>query len=53
MFHAIYDVTWFEQLGTYTLRVGPDDGTSQEIDFEPVLHGELLARSATRRCSPG
>lgn len=43
MFHAIYDVTWFEQIGTYTLRVGFDDGTSQEIDFEPVLHGELFA----------
>ncbi|HEX2164650.1 MAG TPA: DUF2442 domain-containing protein [Thermoanaerobaculia bacterium] len=41
MFHAIYDVTWFERIGTYSLRVGFDDGTSQDIDFEPVLHGEL------------
>lgn len=43
MIHEIYNVTWFEQIGTYTLRVGFDDGSSQEVDFEPVLHGELFA----------
>jgi hypothetical protein len=26
-----------------------DDGTAQTIDFEPVLEGEFLARSAIRR----
>jgi hypothetical protein len=43
MTHPLYDVTWFERIGTYQLRVGFDDGTSQDVDFEPVLHGELYA----------
>ena len=43
MTHPLYDVTWFERIGTYRLRIGFDDGTSQDIDFEPVLHGELYA----------
>ena len=43
MTHPLYDVTWFEPLGPHRLRVGFDDGTSQDIDFEPVLHGELYA----------
>ena len=32
----------FEQIGPYKLRVKFDDGTSQEIDFEPVLEGALF-----------
>jgi hypothetical protein len=43
MTHPLYDVTWFERIGTYQLRVGFDDGTSQDVDLEPVLHGELYA----------
>ena len=42
MKHAFYKVLRFEQLGTYTLRLTFDDGTSQEIDFEPVLRGKLF-----------
>ena len=42
MEHAFYKVLRFEQLGTYTLRLTFDDGTSQVIDFEPVLRGELF-----------
>ena len=42
MEHGIYRVRDFEQVGTYTLRVVFDDGTSQVIDFEPILRGELL-----------
>lgn len=39
--HPLYDVTDFEIVATYTLRVNFDDGTVQIINFEPVLHGEL------------
>lgn len=40
--HPIYSVTTVEILEPYTLRVGFDDGTSQVIDFGPVLEGELF-----------
>jgi len=36
MSHAIYRV-----IGPYTLRVRFDDGTEREIDFRPVLAGEI------------
>lgn len=39
MEHRLYRVVDFEQLGPYVLRVSFDDGTSQVIDFEPVLYG--------------
>lgn len=39
--HPLYDVTDFEIVADYTLRVNFDDGTQQIINFEPVLHGEL------------
>jgi len=42
MKHYIYRVIDFEQLGPYQLRVKFDDGTEQEIDFEPVLEGSLF-----------
>jgi len=42
MGHAIHRVTAFEIVGLYKLRVAFDDGTSQEIDFGPVLAGELF-----------
>jgi hypothetical protein len=41
MSHPIYRVESFEIVGPYTLKVEFDDGTSQVIDFTPVLHGEL------------
>jgi Protein of unknown function (DUF2442) len=42
MTHAIYHVCAFQQVTPYTLRVEFDDDTSQVIDFEPILHGELF-----------
>lgn len=41
MGHEIHRVTEFERVGPFTLRVEFEDGTSQTIDFRPVLHGEL------------
>jgi len=41
MKHAVYKVKSFVIVGPYTLSVGFDDGTSNEIDFSPILHGEL------------
>ena len=43
MRHPIYRVTSFEQTGPYSLRVQFDDGSSQTIDFESVLAGELYS----------
>jgi len=42
MSHPIYQVTAFEVVGSYTLKVEFDDNTSQIIDFRPVLKGELF-----------
>jgi hypothetical protein len=36
-----YKVKSFAIAGPYTLRIGFDDGVSREIDFRPVLDGEL------------
>ena len=49
MSHPLYDVTEFELVGGYTLRVVFDDDTEQVIDLEPVLYGEMYAplRDAT------
>ena len=41
MGHEIYRVVSFEKLAPFTLRVEFDDGTSQIIDFRPVLKGEI------------
>src|ERR1700751_2197070 len=41
MRHPICRVTSFEQTGPYALRVQFDDGSTQTIDFESVLVGEL------------
>ena len=41
MAHGIYRVRTFELTGTYSILVRFDDGTEQEIDFEPVLRGAL------------
>ncbi len=43
MAHPLYDVTAFEVVGDYTLRVTFDDGTTQLVNLEPVLVGEMLA----------
>ena len=48
MKHPIHRVTSFEVVGKYTLRVGFDDRTSQVIDFEPVLKGELYGHLRER-----
>jgi hypothetical protein len=42
MNHPIYRIESFEQTGAYTLRVRFDDGLSREINFEPILEGELF-----------
>lgn len=39
--HALHRVRAFERLGTHSLRVEFEDGSQQEIDFTPVLAGEL------------
>ena len=41
MEHPIYRIVGFESVSRYTLRVKFDDGQEREIDFRPVLTGEL------------
>src|SRR5947199_177234 len=43
MGHAIHRVEHFEIVGPYTLALRFDDGTHQQIDFRPVLEGEVFA----------
>ena len=43
MGHEIHRVVAFEKVAPFTLRVRFDDNTSQVIDFQPVLKGELYA----------
>lgn len=43
MAHPLYDVTAFEIVGDYTLRVTFDDGTTQIVNLEPALVGEMFA----------
>lgn len=43
MSHPLYDVTAFEVVKPYTLRVHFNDHTEQVIDFQSVLHGEMYA----------
>ena len=40
--HPIHRVARFHIVGPYTLSVSFADGTTQEIDFRPVLHGALF-----------
>jgi hypothetical protein len=42
MSHPIHSIDSFEQVGTYTLRLCFNDGSSRTIDFEPILAGELF-----------
>ena len=41
MAHEIHRVTAFQKVAPFILRVQFGDGTSQNIDFRPVLKGEL------------
>jgi Protein of unknown function (DUF2442) len=41
MAHEIYRISSFQKVAPFTLSVQFDDGTSQIIDFRPVLKGEL------------
>ena len=41
MSHPIYQVSSFEILFPYTLRVRFNDNTEQTINFQPILAGEL------------
>lgn len=41
MSHPIYRIQSFEAIGKYRLRVRFDDNSEQEIDFEPILAGDL------------
>lgn len=43
MSHSICKVKSFTIVGPYTLRIGFDDGIIREINFKPVLQGELYA----------
>jgi hypothetical protein len=40
--HPIHRVTRFDIVGPYKLTVAFEDGTTQEVDFRPVLHGALF-----------
>ena len=42
MTHPIHRVARFDIVGPYTLAVEFTDGTTQEINFQPVLHGALF-----------
>lgn len=44
MIHEIHRVTAFRLVGTYRLAVSFDDGSQQEIDFEPVLAGPVFGQ---------
>ncbi len=41
MFHPIYRVQSYEIIAPYTLKVFFDDNTSQTINFQPILAGEM------------
>jgi hypothetical protein len=42
MNHPIHRVTRFAVIGSYAIKVAFDDGTEQQIDFRPVLHGAMF-----------
>jgi len=43
MTHQFHRVLSFEIVSDYVLRVDFDDGSTQTIDFRPVLRGEVLS----------
>ena len=46
MAHEIHPVARFEQVEEFTLHVFFGDGSSQQIDFSPVLQGEVFGALA-------
>jgi len=40
--HRLFQITEFEIVGAYTLRIHFDDGSAQTIDFLPVLYGPVF-----------
>ncbi len=42
MAHPIFRITGFEIVGPHRLAVRFSDGTQQDIDFRPVLHGAIF-----------
>ena len=42
MSHGMHRVEHFDVVGPYTLALRFNDGTHQQIDFRPVLEGELF-----------
>ena len=42
MNHPIHQVTAFEVVGPYSLRLWFEDGLERTIDFSPMLAGELF-----------
>ena len=42
MSHPIYRVVSFEIVGPYRIHVRFNDETTQDIDFRPVLEGEMF-----------
>ncbi len=40
--HAVHRVTAFEKVAPFTLAVRFEDGTTQVIDFRPVLRGPIF-----------
>lgn len=41
MEHEVYEVASFQVVGPFRLLIRFDDGTSQEIDFAPILYGRI------------
>jgi hypothetical protein len=42
--HPIYQVTAYKQVKPFVLLVSFNDGSEQEIDFWPVMGGEVLSQ---------
>ncbi len=40
--YELYDVSDFEIVGDYTIRVTFDDGSEQVIEFEAILYGPMF-----------
>lgn len=41
LYHQLYQVTAFEFVRDYILRVQFDDSSEQVIDLEPIMYGEM------------
>src|SRR3972149_1467834 len=49
MMHAVHRVRGFQKIAPFVLRVEFEDGAIQEIDFRPVLAGEVFGPLADPR----